>query len=221
MKYLCVETSGITGFVSLFSNSKKEFEYTLNAKGHSEKIVLKLPSLLSHLEKTNSKIKFIAVDTGPGRFTGLRVGVNFSKTLAYYLKIPIYPCCSLRIMVDPYLKDKEEPVVCLMEAFGQMFYMGIYKRSKNGVENIISPLAVYINELEKYITQPMLCVGDVYSKKYNLFPKKIRNYLNPVEDYFISPESFSRTILSEWSLDRLQSWHEVKPCYLRIPGLVP
>ena len=123
-------------------------------------------------------------------------------------------------MADSFLKEKEKPVMCLMEAFGQMFYTGIYKRRNNSVENILEPVSLSLNELEACIDQPMLCVGDVYDKKKHLFSKKVRSLLKSVGSHSISPENFSHTVLSEWSPDQLQSWSQVEPCYLRIPGVV-
>ena len=37
------------------------------------------------------QLDFIAVDVGPGRFTGIRTAVNFAKTLSYYFKDSCVP----------------------------------------------------------------------------------------------------------------------------------
>ena len=80
MKYLCIETSGRRlGFTAVFSDSKKEFEYQWKEEWHSEHITKSLQPLTPYFRQLN----FIAVDIGPGRFTGIRVAVNFAKTLSY------------------------------------------------------------------------------------------------------------------------------------------
>ena len=164
-------------------------------------------------------MNFIAVSAGPGRFTGLRAGVNFSKTLAYYFKIPIYSCSTLRLIAEPYLKD--QPVLCLMEAFGQMFYAGGYKKKADKIKVLIPPQALTLKDLQEKITQPFLCAGDVYEDKQNLFPKKIKNYLQLIKNSkTISSKSFSQVVLSELKMKALQSWEKVEPIYLRTQGLI-
>lgn len=60
-----------------------------------------MPAIVSLLEKNNLEIKDvnrIAVDKGPGSFTGIRIGVTIAKVLAYSLNIPIVSLTSLEIM---------------------------------------------------------------------------------------------------------------------------
>ena len=44
----------------------------------------------------------MAVDIGPGLFTGLRVGVATAKALAAALEIPIVGCSSLDLLAHPH-----------------------------------------------------------------------------------------------------------------------
>lgn len=51
-----------------------------------------LPLIMKLLRTTNYELqtlKEIEVETGPGSFTGLRVGVSVANTLAYSLGIPV------------------------------------------------------------------------------------------------------------------------------------
>lgn len=47
------------------------------------------PGLKSKLQTEFDKLKGIEVETGPGSFTGLRVGVSVANALAYCLNIPV------------------------------------------------------------------------------------------------------------------------------------
>lgn len=56
-----------------------------------------LPSIqecLREQEKTMSALNLIAVGTGPGSYTGTRVGVAVAKSLAFGLNILVIPFCS-------------------------------------------------------------------------------------------------------------------------------
>jgi tRNA A37 threonylcarbamoyladenosine modification protein TsaB len=60
----------------------------------------------------DEKIARVAVATGPGSFTGLRVGVSFGLGLAIGLRVPIVPLSTLGIQAA----RAEEPVVTVAEA---------------------------------------------------------------------------------------------------------
>ena len=66
----------------------KKFE-TSSKKGASQRL---LPFIVELLEKEGKKlenIKEITVNTGPGSFTGLRVGVSVANVLGWALGIPV------------------------------------------------------------------------------------------------------------------------------------
>ncbi len=47
------------------------------------------PGLSTQFQTGFAKLKGIEVETGPGSFTGIRVGVAVANALAYSLKIPV------------------------------------------------------------------------------------------------------------------------------------
>ena len=66
----------------------KKFE-TLSKKGASQRLLPFIVELLKKEEKKLEDIKEIKVNTGPGSFTGLRVGVSVANALGWALKIPV------------------------------------------------------------------------------------------------------------------------------------
>ena len=215
MKYLCVETSQSLGFVTLFENHKKKFEYQWNERLHSENILDSLKTLYPLLD---SSIEFIAINVGPGRFTGIRAGVNFSKVLSYYLKCPLYPCISLRLMSEGILHQNKNPVICILEAFGQMYYTSIYQNKNNQVMTLLPPQAVSLQKLEEHISSSMIGIGDIFHKKE--FSQTLFQNLSIKKSIPITPELFSQYVEKNWNKKHLQSWKEVEPCYLRLPTVI-
>jgi tRNA threonylcarbamoyl adenosine modification protein YeaZ len=55
---------------------------------------------------------FIAIGTGPGSYTGVRVGVAMAKALAFGWKIPLLPFCSLQA----FLPSQTGPFAVLIDA---------------------------------------------------------------------------------------------------------
>lgn len=57
--------------------------------GSSQKLLPFIDELLTKKGKTIKDISDIEVATGPGSFTGIRVGVSVAQTLAWSLKVPL------------------------------------------------------------------------------------------------------------------------------------
>ena len=78
-------------------------------------------AITSELERMikGKKLTAVAVATGPGSFTGLRVGVSFGLGLAMGLRIPIIPLPSL----DLQAARSDVPATAVMEAGrGRVYY---------------------------------------------------------------------------------------------------
>jgi tRNA threonylcarbamoyladenosine biosynthesis protein TsaB len=65
---------------------------------HAETVVPAVEQLLAHAEASMSDITRIAVDVGPGLFTGLRVGVATAKAYALALDVPVVAISSLELV---------------------------------------------------------------------------------------------------------------------------
>ncbi len=67
-------------------------KYLIKHKVDSKKAQVILPLIDKILQKHSLKLKNIGgieVNTGPGSFTGLRVGISIANALGVFLKIPI------------------------------------------------------------------------------------------------------------------------------------
>jgi tRNA threonylcarbamoyl adenosine modification protein YeaZ len=78
------------------------------------------PELIPFLRRTArfNTITKVAVATGPGSFTGLRVGVSFGLGLAKGLGVPIVPLPSLQLQAA----RSDEPVIAVSDAGRGRFY---------------------------------------------------------------------------------------------------
>ena len=67
---------------------EKRYE-SLAKEDSSQKLLPFIDEILKKEKKKVSDIDKIEVDTGPGSFTGLRVGVAVANTLGWALKVPV------------------------------------------------------------------------------------------------------------------------------------
>ena len=101
MKYLFIDSATTNLVVAIINDGKVAYIYN-NNDGHDTSSKM-MPILAEAFDKACLKpqdIDKIFVVTGPGSFTGIRVGLTVAKTMAYTLKIPIVPISSLEVMVS-------------------------------------------------------------------------------------------------------------------------
>ena len=80
------------------------------------------PQLIDRMRKLVAPYRLtrVAVATGPGSFTGLRVGVSFGLGLAIGLRIPIVPLRTLELQAA----RSDTPVITISEAGrGRLYYL--------------------------------------------------------------------------------------------------
>lgn len=129
MKYLLIDTATSYLIVSIVIDDKLVYLYN-EEEGHrmSERV---MPVIAEAFDKGGIKPKdldMILATTGPGSFTGIRVGLTVAKTMAWSLKIPVVPISTLEVMVSGY-DDKKN--IGLINARRGFVYAGIYDDKLN------------------------------------------------------------------------------------------
>src|SRR5690554_5668801 len=96
MYVLGIDTSTMTGGVALLKADQLVGESVLNIRTtHSERLLPALEELLVYGGIEVQTIGLISTVTGPGSFTGLRIGVATAKGLSFSLDTPIVGVTSL------------------------------------------------------------------------------------------------------------------------------
>ena len=96
-KILTLDSSSLSGSVSLCQGESPVAESLLNIRStHSEKLLKQIDHLLEETGWQLADLDLLAVVTGPGSFTGLRIGIATIKGLAQVLNKPVVPVSSLK-----------------------------------------------------------------------------------------------------------------------------
>ncbi|MCB1110680.1 MAG: tRNA (adenosine(37)-N6)-threonylcarbamoyltransferase complex dimerization subunit type 1 TsaB [Chlamydiia bacterium] len=129
MNFLIIDTSSPQSFVALKKGGKIDVE--LLSSKQSQTLLPAIEKLLD-----TQSLDFIAIGTGPGAFTGTRVGVMVAKALAFAKGIPLLPFCSLKI----FLPDADGPFAL----YGDAKSRGVYclKGVKQGTHLSLQPLTL-------------------------------------------------------------------------------
>lgn len=90
MWVLGIETAGDRGGVSLWHEDEGDYEFRFPARRrHAERLAPAVRGLLEQAGIAPGSLGLIAVDVGPGSFTGVRIGVAFAKAMAQGLGLPL------------------------------------------------------------------------------------------------------------------------------------
>ena len=93
---LSIETSSACCSVCIKTDHIETQVYENNAPNtHGEIIFEFIKTALQESEISKEDIDYIVFGSGPGSFTGLRVGCSVVQGLGYGLKVPIIPISSL------------------------------------------------------------------------------------------------------------------------------
>jgi tRNA threonylcarbamoyladenosine biosynthesis protein TsaB len=99
MLILGIETSGPTASVAILRDGELLAEHILHhTRTHSEAVMPMLERLMEELDLIPADIGAIAVNCGPGSFTGVRIGVCTANAMGAALHIPVIGVDSLRAL---------------------------------------------------------------------------------------------------------------------------
>jgi tRNA threonylcarbamoyladenosine biosynthesis protein TsaB len=98
---VAIETATENFGVAVRTAAGVQAEFSLaGRRRHVESLTPALTHLLAQVELDPGDIDVVAVDLGPGLFTGLRVGVSTAKGLAQALGLGVVGLSSLDVLVD-------------------------------------------------------------------------------------------------------------------------
>ncbi len=131
MLILAIDTSGQSGGITLAEADKGSFRVIESAAIAGGTFSAQLiPTLAALLNKHGYGVKdiggFVAA-SGPGSFTGLRVGLSAIKGLAETLHKPIATVSVLEALAS--LADRDGKIAAAMDAGRKEVFLGLYDRS--------------------------------------------------------------------------------------------
>lgn len=97
------------------------------ARGHAEALVPLIARVLDLARLTFSEIDRIAVTTGPGSFTGLRVGIAAARGIGLAADKPVVGLSTLAAYAAPFIADDDTlPVVAVIDARHDHVYLQVF-----------------------------------------------------------------------------------------------
>lgn len=217
MLVLSVDTSSPRGTMALAELVQNKIQIQSEGswardKSHSELITTTCEEVFSQANRSLSELGGVVVGLGPGSFTGVRVGINFAKSVCFAGHLPIWTTSSLRLWASHVTPNV---VVVVTQAFRDLVYFAVYKRNQNEPASVlVHPQSVPTKDLTSLIPagQIDLC-GDAWGPLIDQWPEEI---LGRIDNKYSGPLE-AKNLFSIKVEDQLEaiSWKDVKPLYIR------
>jgi tRNA threonylcarbamoyladenosine biosynthesis protein TsaB len=184
---------------------------------HTETLVPAIQFACERAGFTLKEVSVVAVDIGPGLYTGMRVGIATAKAIAQAVRAPMIGHTSLDLIAFP-MRWTDRVVASVIDARRGEVFWALYRRVPGGVQRLTEPCVSKADELAAELLamgEDVIAVGDGALKYADI--------LSDVGQVEIAGPTFAyptagalvelvhpRAIREEW----VQPW-EIRPLYLR------
>lgn len=221
MRILALDSSGMVASIAIVEEECVLAEYTMNyKKTHSQTLLPMLDEITKQIDLDLSTIDAIAVASGPGSFTGLRIGSATAKGLGLALDKPIIPVPTVDGLA--YNLYGVESMICpLMDARRNQVYTGLYTFENGKMINIMPQNAVSITEIIEKINKEgkkVIFLGDGVPVHKETIEKQLQVPFHLAPAHLARQRASAVGVLAEiyYKEGRVEHAREHKPEYLRL-----
>lgn len=214
MKILAIDTSTTHSSCAVMEDDFVVGDFSISqSMSHNEILLVMVDEMLKKLNMDIEEIDLFVAVTGPGSFTGIRIGVTTIKALAMSLNKPIVAVNTLEALSFGVFSDKKK--IPLIDARGKRVYYAVYEGVCN--KNIVPPALLTIDELLEEFSdknEKFVFVGDCI----NLYKDRILENKN----FEIAPACLNSCISRNACVIGKQKFEsgEISDCFTLSPEYV-
>ena len=186
---------------------------------HAENLSPQIRFVCERAQVELSEVGFVAVDIGPGLFTGLRVGLASAMALAHGLDVPMIGVSSLELGAFAARHTSTTILPCYDARRGEVF-SARYSSSHDGVEPLSEPLVSTPEELAESLRssgEPVLMVGDGGKRYHEVFASVNAVQFAGSGLWYPSARSLVEIAYQRAIRGEVVTAGEIEPMYLRLP----
>lgn len=221
MKILAVDTSATSASVAVAEENKIIGAFSINtALTHSQTLIPMIEEVLKKTGITSEEIDILAVNAGPGSFTGVRIGVAAVKGLAFSRNLPCVSVSTLESMAYNMLGS--DCVVCaVMDARCSQVYNALFRVSRNEITRLTEDRALALTDLKfelERTEEKVVLVGDGAQICADFLKNELKNvFLAPINNRIQNASSVACAAFRKLDDGEIMTASELMPTYLRLP----
>jgi len=191
---------------------------------HAELLTPAVRWVLEQAELDPGSLGGVAVGTGPGLFTGLRVGVSTAKALAQAWQLPMVAVPSLDLLA--YSHRHVHRTICpVIDARRGEVFTALYRHAPGGVNRLVDYHVLRPDQLAAAIEgrreDVLLCGDGAFAYRENFERLGDRCQFGGQADAMPSAGALIELALPRFLREEFSSPLDVTPLYLRRPDVDP
>lgn len=214
MNILAIETTSSVLSVALSNEEKIIASFTTdNKKTHSVALMPAISDMLKYVEFDIKNIDYVACSSGPGSFTGLRIGAATAKGIAYSLGKKIIPISTLDCLAyNAHLFDGI--IVPMIDARNDDVYSALYEYINS---NLIRKSDYMAEKIDVVLDKVKGCKTIFCGDGAKVHKDKILSYdgFSICESPLIMPNAVSLSAMAHKSIDFAVCVNKFELMYLR------
>ncbi|MBN1847291.1 MAG: tRNA (adenosine(37)-N6)-threonylcarbamoyltransferase complex dimerization subunit type 1 TsaB [Deltaproteobacteria bacterium] len=180
-------------------------------------------SLLESSKMDVQDIQAIIVATGPGSFTGLRVGLSMTKGMAHGLGIPMIGVSSLEAMVHQVTYTALPICPLLTSRRGEVFFALFKMDPDREIHRLQEDRSIKLEDMASVIHEPTLFIGNDFSKQGEPVRGILQDVavLAPAQLWNLKASSVGAAGLKRFLAQDFDDLWDLVPFYLHPPDIRP
>src|SRR5262249_17039565 len=125
-------------------------------RGHAEALIPLIARVMKQSDTTFRDLDRIAVTTGPGSFTGVRVGLAAARGFGVATGVPVVGVSTLSVYAAPFLAGNGKfPVVAAIDARHDHVFLQVFGP---GGQTLVTPRLVHLSEAIRAASDAPACL---------------------------------------------------------------
>ncbi len=221
MKILAVDTSAKVTSISVVTDKQVLAEFNIDTKlTHSQALMPMLDAVLNCAKISLDEIDCYAVSSGPGSFTGLRIGIGAIKGLSYANNKPCVAVSTLKALA--FNMQGFDGIICAaMDARCNQVYTAMFESNQNSITRLTPDNAISLDELMESLKihkKNIIFVGDGADLCYNKAKGNLDNaYLADALKKYQKASSVGFCAVQYYIDGKTCTAADLMPIYLRLP----
>ena len=209
---LSIETTTKNCSVALFKNDELVNCKEIATEGfsHAEKLHVFIEEIITETQIQFKQLAAIAVSSGPGSYTGLRIGVSAAKGLAYALNIPLISVDTLTALANQ-VTATDGLIIPMLDARRMEVYSAIFDSNKNKIRETEAQILDEnsFSDLDKTV----YFIGDASAKAKEVLKNSNFFFLDNLQ--YPSAKSMGNLAFEKFLIQEFEDVAYYEPFYLK------
>jgi tRNA threonylcarbamoyladenosine biosynthesis protein TsaB len=177
---------------------------------HAEKLHVFIEEIIAEAGISLNDLNAIAVSSGPGSYTGLRIGVSAAKGLSFALNIPLISVDTLTSLANQ-VAFSDGFIIPMIDARRMEVYCAIFNSDKEMIRKVEAEILT--ENSFKDISEKIYFVGDATEKAKSVLTKANFVFLDNI--IFPSAKEMSAISFKKFNENQLEDVAYFEPYYLK------